>query len=358
MTRLFRNLLAIGVLFLISQMSISSVFAQQDLIVNGNFEASWNQQNPGFFTNYIPYPSGGMPAGRYCIDNTVDGHGSGWLGGFLPPTGSSGKYMIVNGYGGTNNQNQVVWRQTVNVTSDTWYTFSFKYANLSRYYLLYSEGAKLRFLINGEQPPGAPDYIQLNTGDDDWHTYSNFSWYSGNLVGPIDIEFRDIFDGDSEHGDDFALDNISFVPDAVYTVTTHPINVFDCFEGDPVEINVLEYIDFYPSPDQYTSVEVLTPQNQIPGTITNVYVNNNKIYYNYNDAGYTGTTADFQYQITFHGLTYTDWIHVSLGRVPSDCTPQLPPDGVLCLSDIFSFNPSSNLMSVPRHAIFVATTTD
>ena len=115
----------------------------QNLITNGDFEAG----NTGFITDYTHYPSGGMLAGCYCIDNTVNGHGE--SSGFLPPNGSSGKYMIVNGFGGNNNQDKVVWRQTVNVTSNTWYTFSFKYANLSRIFLWYGEGAILRFLING-----------------------------------------------------------------------------------------------------------------------------------------------------------------------------------------------------------------
>ena len=326
MTKFFHNLLAIGVSILFLQMPHLSVFAQQNLIVNGNFEASWNQQNPGFYTNYIPYPNGGMPAGSYCIDNTVSGHGSGDLGGFLPPNGgSTGKYMIVNGWGTDNNQNKVVWRQTVTVTSNTNYMFSFKYANLSRYYWLYGEGARLRFLINGGQPEGTSD-IQLNAGDDVWHTYS-FQWNSNNTAGSIYIEFRDVFNGNSGEGDDFALDNISFIPEVEYSVTTQPDNYSACLNGSTIEMDVLANDIFNPAPDQYTYLEVLTPSNQIPGTVT-VDHNTNKIYYTFNDAGYTGTTADFQYQVTFHGLTYDNWVHVSLNRAPEVGEIQAPDEPI------------------------------
>lgn len=292
----------------------TSLFAQ-NLIVNGDFELG----NTGFEHPDYTHTNGVVEAGFYCIDTTVSGHGGGMFGGFLPPNDHTGKYMIVNGWGGNDNPNKVLWKQTVNVTSYTWYTFSFKYANLSRRIGWVGDGAIIQFLINGGQgqPQGVTVEIPLNAGDRYWHTYPNSQWYSGNLFGSIDIEFRDAYTGAEGNGDDFALDNISFVPDEVYTVTTSPINVFDCFGGDPVEINVLNYVIFQPSPNlQYTSVGVNTPQNQIPGTTTNVYVSNNKIYYNYNDASYTGTTADFQYQVTFHGLTYTDSIHVSLGRAP------------------------------------------
>ena len=311
MTRFFHNLLAIGVLFLISQISISSVFAQQDLIVNGNFEASWNQQNPGFFTNYSPYPSGGMLAGCYCIDNTVSGHGEG--SGFLPPNNSTGKYMIVNGYGGTNNQNQVVWRQTVNVTSDTWYTFSFKYANLSRYFPLYSDGAKLRFLINGVKPSGATNDIQLNPGDNVWHTYPNFQWYSGNLVGPIDIEFRDIFSGNSDHGDDFALDNISFVPNVFYDVNAQDDYVTGilCLD-DHVDVDVLYNDGVLPNTND-AQVQVLT--NPVPHGTAQV-LSNKKIRYTFMDASYNGE-VQFNYRVTNHGVVSEATVHINTARPPT-----------------------------------------
>lgn len=288
------------------------LFSQTNLITNPGFENGVT----GFYTDYTYYPSGGMLSGCYCVDNTVSGHGEG--SGFLPPSGSTGKYLIVNGFGGSGNQNKVVWRQTVEVTNNTWYTFSFKYANLSKLFIFYGNGAKLRFLINGEQPPGVSD-IQLNAGDDEWHTHPNFRWYSGNLAGPIAIEFRDVYNGEPGDGDDFALDNISFVPDIVYGVAANPDDAFACFNNGPVEIDVLDNDVFQPGPNNtYTNVEVLTPQDQIPGTTTNVTVSNNKIYYSYDDADYTGSTADFQYKVTFHGgATSVNWVHVSLGKSPT-----------------------------------------
>ena len=324
MNRFFHDLLAIGVLLLISQMSISSVFAQQNLIVNGDFEASWNQQNPGFFTNYIPYPSGGMPAGRYCIDNTVSGHGEG--SGFLQPNGSTGKYMIVNGYGGTNNQNQVVWRQTVNVTSNTWYTFSFKYANLSRYFPLYSDGATLRFLINGVQPSGASNDIPLSPGDNTWHTYPNYRWNSGNLVGEIDIEFRDIFSGNSDRGDDFALDNISFIPDVVYSVNAQDDYVTDVLCLDSyVDVNVLQNDNVLPNSND-AQVQVLT--NPVPHGSVQV-LSNKKIRYTFTDANYNGG-VQFDYRVTNHGVVSEATVHINTARPPSITNINLPSPIDIC----------------------------
>jgi len=280
----------------------------QNLITNGDFESG----NTGFSTDYIYYPTGGMPAGRYCIDNTVSGHGQGSLGGFLPPNGSTGKYMIVNGYGGNNNQNKVVWKQTVNVTSNTWYRFSFKYTNLSRYYYFYGEGAILRFLINGVRPSGVSD-IQLNAGDDDWHTYPDFRWNSGDLTGPVEIEFRDVYSGSDGDGDDFALDNISFIPEVVYGVDAQDDYVQNplCL-NDYVDVDVLQNDNVLPNTND-AQVQILT--NPIPHG-TAVVLSNKKIRYTFNDANYYGE-VQFEYRVNNHGVQSQATVHINTALPPT-----------------------------------------
>lgn len=323
-SNLRRISLFVALPFLLLMLS-TTASAQNNIIVNGDFEAG----NTGFFTDYIYEPTYGMLAGRYCVDNTVNGHGEN--NSFLPPSGSSGKYMIVNGFGGNDNQNKVVWRQSVIVTSNTWYTFSFKYANLSKLFLWYGEGAILRFLING--PLQDVNDIQLNAGDQYWHTYPNYRWYSGNVAGEIYIEFRDVFDGSPGDGDDFALDNISFVPDVLYSVNAQDDNSFVC-SNSAVSIPVLNNDNVLPNGNNNNvSVQILTPLNQIHGTTTLPTINNNVITYNYNDGTYTGNTADFQYRVTWHGLTSDAWVHISLGRAPTIGSISLSQPITLCLGE-------------------------
>ena len=305
---------------MLSLLSMASLYGQ-NLITNGDFEAG----NTGFITDYTHYPSGGMLAGCYCIDNTVNGHGE--SSGFLPPNGSSGKYMIVNGFGGNNNQDKVVWRQTVNVTSNTWYTFSFKYANLSRIFLWYGEGAILRFLING--PLQDVNDIQLNAGDNAWHTYPNYRWYSGNVAGQIYIEFRDVFDGSPGDGDDFALDNISFVPDVVYSVNAQDdyVTTALCL-NDHVDVNVLQNDNVLPNTND-AQVQVLT--NPVPHGTAQV-LSDKKIRYTFTDANYNGD-VQFNYRVTNHGVVSEATVHINTARPPTISNINLPSALDICEGD-------------------------
>ena len=140
-------------------------------IVNADFESG----NSGFLTDYDYTSSGVVEAGHYCVDNTSNGHGGGQLGGW--PTvlgyGGSGKYLLVNGYGGDINQTKVVWKQTVNVSLNTNYAFSCQVVNLAQSYFGYSPiPAVLRLKINGSTV-GDDDYEVA--GNNNWHEWTNDS---------------------------------------------------------------------------------------------------------------------------------------------------------------------------------------
>lgn len=301
-------------------LSSSRLFAQ-NLIVNGDFEAG---NTDDFFTEYDYEPNWALLPGHYCIDNTVTNHGEN--DSFLAPNGNTGKYMIVNGFG-ENNPNAVVWRQTVNVTSNTLYTFSFKYVNLSKVFLWMGEGAILRFLINGVQPPGATD-IQLVAGNNTWNTTS-FPWNSGSLSGPIDIEIRDVYNDDPNNGDDFALDNISFVPNVVYSVNAQDDYVTStlCL-GDYVDVNVLQNDNVLPNTND-AQVQVLT--NPIPHGTAQV-LSNKKIRYTFTDSYYDGP-VQFDYRVIIHGVQSDATVHVNTARPPTIGSINLSSPITLCVGE-------------------------
>lgn len=295
--------------FLLSMLLMASpVFAQQNLITNGDFESG----NTGIISAYNykrPYDlntgnPNGIQTGRYTIDNTSSGHGEGSLG-WVEPSNSSGSFMLVNGYGGSQNPDKVVWKQSVNVTSQTSYAFSCKIANLSRAIFGIGDGAIIRIKINGSQ---ILTDIQLQVNDSQWHTY-NYTWNSGNVSGLIDIEFYDVYNGDPSNGDDFALDNISFTPNTVYSVDAIDDWDVEACENTPIDIDVLYNDIIQPNTNDATVTIVTQPSH---GTAT--VLTNKKIRYTF--AGGNYTTDQFKYQVTNHGAQDEAWVHINTNRLP------------------------------------------
>lgn len=278
------------------------VFAQTNLFTNPSFE-----QSGGFQTDYSRvYDHHGVDHGQYAIDYNTEGYGIGnWGWPEVNGHGGSGRFMMVNGFSGSDNPNKVVWRQTVTVTQNTDYTFSCYVANLNQVVYGQINPAKLQLKINGQNVGGQ---YELPT-DNNWHAWPNLPvWNSGNATQAI-VEIHDNYIGLHGLGDDFAIDDLSFIGQS-YTVTTNDDQISACLSS-PVICDVLSNDVIYPDMQGMTLTIITLPSH---GEATRLY--NNTIEYVFNDPTYSGTTDQFRYRVTSHGVTGEAWVHVTLSRPP------------------------------------------
>lgn len=203
MKRFFK---AISVFLLLSS---APLFAQ-NLIVNGGFEPTGGAYYSSEYTRI--YGSNVVEGGCYAIDNSTANHGGG--GGWPELTGSSGRFMLVNGFGGNTNLSKVVWSNQhpdypyIEVTPNTFYTFSCRVVNLNRVIYGQIQPAILQLKING-QNVGSVNQLPSNN---DWHTWE-VTWDSGTDTQAV-IQIFDMYTGNTDVGDDYALDDMSFVANA------------------------------------------------------------------------------------------------------------------------------------------------
>ena len=299
--------------------AISPRLAAQN-IVNADFESG----NTGFITDYTYTASGEVGEGCYCIDVTAQGHGGGSLGGWpdIRGYGGSGKYMLVNGLGGTTNPTKIVWKQTVNVTANTDYLFSCQVVNLAQSFFGYSPNpAILRLKINGTNV-GADLTIAQNN---EWHPWSN-TWSSGSATQAT-IEIYDVYTGNSGLGDDFGLDHLSLIPQATYSVNAVDDDASLCGVYQAVQIDVL-------------ANDIITPSSQIQGATVQLIQNpqhgsaawnqnTRKFQYTFTDASYYGGWDQFKYRVTIpHGEMSEAWVYVATGRTPN--VGWIDPPGPIC----------------------------
>ncbi len=162
----------------------------QNLIVNGDFAAG----NAGFSNDYLYSPANMEPAGTYCVvTNPGSVHGA-WSS-FGDNTTGTGLMLVANGDAEPTN---VVWRQTVNVSSDTAYLFSGWAASAHP-----ASPGRFFLFVNGAQQGSA---VALPTETGLWQNYS-VAWSSGASVSAL-LEIRMLStDG---YGNDFVLDDLSF----------------------------------------------------------------------------------------------------------------------------------------------------
>lgn len=315
---------------------IGGTLLAQNLIVNGDFESyniygqiaapsstDYQRVNANYVVEY----------GHYVINTTTSGHGGGQ--GWPNPSNSHGKYMIVNGYGGNSNPTKVVWRQTVNVTSQTNYTLSYRYVNLNRVIYGQINPAKLQVKINGTNFGSVNSLPQNN----DWHDWNNSGtkWNSGNATQAV-IEIFDTYTGNEGLGDDFCLDDISFVPEAVYSVTANPDNVSACL-NNPTNVNVLENDIIQPNVQDAVLSVVTDPQYGM------CFINNTDHYIQYVYTGGGTGTDQFKYRVTNHGVTGEAWVFVTASTSPSIGNIAVP--GPICAGGVLgipvpSVNPSAS----------------
>ena len=305
--QLKRALRSVLLVLLLSAAGMGKISAQ-NLITNGDFEYG----NTGFLTDYIYTPTGGVDAGHYCVDVNSTGHGIGTGWPNIPGYGGSGKYLLVNGYGGAINPTKVVWKQTVNVTANTDYVFSCQVVNLGQSVFGYSPNpAVLRLKINGSNVGSDLTIAQNNS----WHEWTN-TWSSGPGVTQAIIEIYDVFTGESGLGDDFGLDHFSLTPQATYSANAVDDDASLCGLYSSVQIDVLANDIITPS-SQMQGATVQVMQQAAHGT-ANWNNNTRKFQYTYTDGAWTGVLDQFKYRVTIpHGEYSEAWVYVTIGRNPN-----------------------------------------
>jgi len=309
----------------------SSVFAQ-NLIINGGFEP--NGGGAIYSSDYERTYGGVVEAGHYAVDNTTANYGGG--GGWPEPSGSSGRFMMVNGFGGNTNPTKVVWSSyhhdhpSISVTPNTPYTFSCRVVNLNRVIYGQIQPAKLQLKING-QNVGAQNQIP---SDNNWHTWE-VTWNSGSATQAV-IQIVDMYTGNTDIGDDYALDDMYFAPDIVYSVDAIDDWDIQACQNTQVDIDVLSNDIVQPNTNDATVTIVTNPSH---GTAT--VLTNKKIRYTFSGGNYT--TDQLKYRVTIHGLTDDAWVHINTSRPPQVGNITAPP--AICAGgslgiDIPSVNPA------------------
>ena len=334
----------ISTLVMLLLLSSNSLFAQNpNMISHGDFEVT-----SGWTTDYTRiYGANVVEAGCYAIDNTTANHGGG--NGWPNLSGSTGRFMLVNGFGGNDNPNKVVWTpvEPISVVTNTYYTFSCRVANLNVIIQGQINPARLQLKINGN-PIGSVNQLPTNN---DWHTWT-VQWYSDNANQAV-IQIVDMYTNNSGLGDDYALDDMSFRLDAAYSLTANDFTETYCGEITPIDLTN-HYTMTYPSGgNSAPPIQVKIRLNNNDPWVTSqintffgvAYVGaDNQIYYTPN-SGFHGTDY-VRFQVSRFGLSAAGLITINVFDLPSNCTPQgLPANNLLCISDISSFNPSATWVS-------------
>ena len=287
----------------VSLFTAPQIFAQTNLFSNPGFE-----QSGGFETDYTRVLNHqGVPHGYYAIDSDTEGYGVGDLGGWpnVLGHGGSGRFMMVNGFSGSDNPSKIVWKQTVPVTPNTDYEFSCFVANLNQSIYGQIFPAKLQLKING-QNVGA----QYNLpSDNNWHEWPIVPvWNSGSYT-QASVEIYDNYQGPENLGDDFALDDLSFTPIVVYSVDANP---------DP---DILACLDQYVYVDELANDVILPDAENVTVTIV-VPCNygeaevrpNKRIRYKYTGGG--NGTDQLKYRVTTHGVYGESWVFFNTSSPP------------------------------------------
>jgi hypothetical protein len=168
--------------------------AAAELILNGDFSAG----NTGFGSDYsfIPAPSTSVTPGTFAIRTNPQAFNAG-LAAFGDHTTGTGNMMVVDGSAGR------VWTETVSVVPNAPYFLSAWIASASS-----SNLATLRFSINGTQV--GSDFALPSTAGL-WQNFST-TWNAGASTSAT-LTVADMNPTPLLAGNDFALDDISFVPE-------------------------------------------------------------------------------------------------------------------------------------------------
>ncbi len=283
----------------------------QNLIPNGDFQ----QGNTGFNSDYtfVAYSHNCLRAsgseGKYTVGanarecNTNDSplFDNGYHDTYDHTYGNvNGKFMIVNGFGGSQGAQKRVWYKQVSVVPNRQYDFSMWIANVSSpLSIVYP---KIRVKINGVQ---VIEYqpASLNFS---WNQ-KTYTWSSGTSTTAM-IEIYDVCSGNSSNGDDFGIDDISFSPQAFVQTVNDAESICKSTNSNPTCVLIDELAN-----DQYagTIQSVQISQNPTKGTAVVQSAPDYKILYTPN-VGATGSDS-FKYKITLAtGQTSTGTVNITI----------------------------------------------
>lgn len=177
-----------------------------NLVVNGDFEAG----NTGFTTQYALGTGGTWgqlsSEGTYAINTNSNNVHTNFNSCFDHGTGSPGNMLIVNGSGFANT---TVWEQTIAVDPNTDYNFSCWVMSVqSNSFPL----AQLQFSVNGVL---VGDVFSPTAIGCDWQEFFE-PWNSG---ASTSATIRIVNQNTATSGNDFAVDDISFIPICIQTDT-------------------------------------------------------------------------------------------------------------------------------------------
>lgn len=193
-----------------------------NLVVNGDFEAG----DSGFTSSYgfvsSQSPTALWNPGYYAIGSNPNNYHSNFYS-CSDKTSGSGLMYIANG---ASTANTIIWSQTINVQVNTNYNFSAWVSSVENT----SSPAVLQFFVNGTQIGNV--FSPSSTGCD-WGEFYNL-WNSGtNTSAVISI----VNQNTEPSGNDFALDDISFIP---YCTNVDTIKV----SYDPISVDAGQNLVF------------------------------------------------------------------------------------------------------------------
>ncbi|MFN3402624.1 MAG: gliding motility-associated C-terminal domain-containing protein [Cytophagaceae bacterium] len=248
---LFPQLVIITTLFM-QLFSVSDLHGQacndklplgQNLVVNGDFSmgdtqfstpyASWNDPNNGVPCSNNPYNPMNCPRfwsspGEYWVHPRADDFNPGAFSS-VPSPRSGGNMMLVDAQcvpGG------IIWEQTVEVIANTNYYFSLYIASIHPL-----NPAKLSFEVNGVI---LGTQVNAPAGVNQWLFYEDV-WHSGSLDGMVQLRIREQSGVGCTNGDDFAIDDISFIPGCVFGAPGPIPNLGPdrslCLDGSPLTLS-------------------------------------------------------------------------------------------------------------------------
>ncbi len=189
-----------GSLCIVLVLFVASSSYGLNLITNGDFEAG----NTGFSTDFIFQTPTPGAASTYAIHTDPSDTGIGSFASFGDHTSGSGNMMVVNGGLG------VVWRQTVDVITNTDYDFQAFLANANNINVV-----TLDFRVNNLS------IGTLSAGNTEAQFFEFSATVNSGAASALTIEIIDTVG--VSFGDDFVLDDISLegpAPGAVPELST------------------------------------------------------------------------------------------------------------------------------------------
>lgn len=257
-------------IFLCALMS-EVAFGQTNLIPNSDFNI-FQGTNIGFGTEYQVVTGqnclgGDAGAGKVTAGSQNHFNANYFNGNFFNTEGhGGGHFLIVNGFGGTGDWNHLtnntpsnkkVLEYTIPVQPYSFYEFTFWSTHLSNGTtpLVPTINARVTFRVtfNDVQigSDWSPEHVN-NTAR--WCQFPTSHWYSGSNTS-VTIRFYDRCVWNSGYGDDFGIDDVSFVFERSYASTANDDNVDACVDSETIILfsdlmandNICQYVNTTPT---------------------------------------------------------------------------------------------------------------